>query len=180
MNKNDTHLICYDLEFTSPTYCRAMKIPIEPMEIGAVKLDVVSMKNTGETFSQIVRPINMAGVTDEVLDLTGITRRDLDKAPYFADVWKRWHSFTGKSRLASWTGIDNDVLRNAYSLCEVTWPHHRNPMDAMSFTMGVFHAKNMSAKSFGLKAVSKYFGLPLPSHRALDDALAMSRILQVL
>ena len=172
--------VIFDLEFTDPNLCHALKIPAEPIEIGACRFSLETGEVKG-TFERIIQPTKHRGLTDDILNLTRLSLDSILQASKFSEVWREFLVFTGRTRLVSWTGIDHEVLRNAYTLAEVSWPHHNNPVDAMSVVMGIAMAQGWRPKSFGLKSVCSYLGIPrTDSHRALSDATAVANIMCLL
>ena len=101
--KNATHFIVFDIERNFRPY--KSEDPSEIVDIGAVKIDVSTMKVIGE-FSELVKP--SAPLTRHTTKLTGITKKDLTRCREFPSNYREIYSvhrrrfnicFMGKRRL---------------------------------------------------------------------------------
>jgi len=168
-------LVAVDLEYTESVFT----IP-EIVEIGAVK--ITSDMTVLETFQAFVRPDNLASFTDYSEQLTGIKRSDIENARTWNEVWKSFAQFTEftNCKLVAWHAYnDNYVLREAYRRNQIGYPHDPFIVDVAAMTYIIFSYLGVKTK-FSLGEVCKRLQLVQPSHRALEDAKCVVRILNVL
>ncbi|MEK9727421.1 MAG: 3'-5' exonuclease [Candidatus Margulisiibacteriota bacterium] len=139
------------------------------MEIGCVE---VIDGNIGASFHTLIRPTEP--VSPFVLKLTGISNDELEQAPLFPDVIESFYRFIG----------------NAYIVA------HNAPLDRLSYesicqyygflpatfvwidSQDVIKILNPKSSSLQLQSLLSIHGLLSEvSHRALDDALGLARLL---
>ena len=126
------------------------------LESGAVHAKVL---NRWSTFVNPARPIPI-----QVQQLTGISQRDVDAAPHFAQVAHELRRFVGNSPIVGHSiHFDLSFLES-----------HRLPLSNPAFdTFELASVLVPHASRYSLNQLGETFGLPnLCSHRALEDALA--------
>lgn len=154
-----------DLETTglSPTTNRII-------EIGAVK--VADGKIQEEYFHSLVNPQDEVSLF--IVSLTGIKRKELEKAPVIEEVMPDFLNFLGDNIFVAHNarfdfGFLNEELKRYY------WkPLKHDVID----TIKLAKRKHPGLKSYALEALIEHFGFDhKKNHRALDDAMITAKIL---
>ena len=136
------------------------------IEIGAVKYqDGVEV----DAFSTYVHsPIQ---VPANILELTGILKEDLDKAPEFQEIKDDFLHFLGDEILLGHRILfDFAHVKRAFALEKI--PYERKGID----TLKLCRTYMPEGQSKRLKDVCEYFGIPLENHRALADARGAAEV----
>ncbi|UNP74734.1 exonuclease [Bacillus nitratireducens] len=116
--KNATHFIVFDIERNFRPY--KSEDPSEIVDIGAVKIDVSTMKVIGE-FSELVKP--SAPLTRHTTKLTGITKKDLIGVGNFPQIIEKFIQFIGEDFIfISWGKEDYRFLSHDCTLHGVECP----------------------------------------------------------
>ena len=153
MNGPVKDYVCLDLE-TSGLYPRLDKI----IEIGAVK---VLGGVAAERFQTFVNPgRKLSGHTSEI---TGITDRDLESAPYIEEALPEFLAFAGELPL-----LGHSVLFD-YSFM-------KKGVDTLKLARKFL--PELESKNLGF--LCRHFGISHTAHRALGDAMATQRLYEVL
>lgn len=168
-------LIILDLEANMPSG--------KLIEIGAVRLmrDGGISKDTFSEFIQIDEPL-----TDYIINLTGITEKDLKKAKNFTEVGLRFYNWATKHSknilLCSWGNWDIPALRKNYEDNLIKYPFRGKSMDIKSIVVFLSCMFGKKLKSDGLTQALKQWGLKFEGerHRAKDDALMTAKLLQTI
>lgn len=170
-------LVVFDLETNGATEEDPTAHRI--VEIGAVKMNE-ELTIVGE-FSMLVdgRP-----VTQEVIDIHGITNEMLDGKPKFAQVHEDFEEFCGKKQdylLSGWgLYFDIPILRSEYQRIKKKFPHRGEGWDAKGSAWMDLLKNNKPVRHLNLKQAASLYGIPFEgqAHRAVDDARVTARILQ--
>ena len=176
----DSELIVFDLETTDIEACyRAGTVP-EIVEIGAVKVD--SSFEIVDKYVTFIRPNRLDLFTPFCEKFTGIKLAQVEKAPTWAEKYKEWLAFTcGDSiRMTSWgASFDFTVLKNAYALLKIPYPHSRVDIDSLSMVMSYSILEGVRVKNWSLSACCERFGITRDmKHRALPDSLDTAALLK--
>jgi len=192
------HLICLDLETSS-----ADKYTTEVLEIGSVAINPYNL-NIMDEFHSLVRPIDIEidDIDQKALDINGLKREDIAKAPPASLVinnWVEWiHKFNPtknnsnyKAPIACGWGIDNfdlPILDRYFQKFKhwdkkKNWRKPLNPIftfDVMKF-IWMFMRTNEDLNSVSLPAVLEYMGISKEEikeegHSALWDSQHTARI----
>ncbi|PGM97374.1 exonuclease [Bacillus cereus] len=116
--KNATHFIVFDIERNFRPY--KSEDPSEIVDIGAIKIDVSTMKVIGE-FSELVKP--SAPLTRHTTKLTGITKKDLIGVEKFPQIIEKFIQFIGEDSIfISWGKEDYHFLSHDCTLHGVECP----------------------------------------------------------
>ncbi|MES5893261.1 MULTISPECIES: exonuclease [Bacillus cereus group] len=116
--KNATHFIVFDIERNFRPY--KSEDPSEIVDIGAVKIDVSTMKIIG-VFSELVKP--SAPLTRHTTKLTGITKKDLIGVEKFPQIIEKFIKFIGEDSIfISWGKEDYHFLSHDCTLHGVECP----------------------------------------------------------
>ncbi|MUT64565.1 3'-5' exonuclease [Paenibacillus sp. NEAU-GSW1] len=97
--------IILDIEFNGRKF--ASELPMEVIEIGAVRLDS-NLKHTDE-FSALIKPVYFAKLNSFIKKKTGIPQEDIDRAHGFVKVIKEFTAWLNRSdafMLITWGGED--------------------------------------------------------------------------
>ncbi|HDR9241421.1 3'-5' exonuclease [Burkholderia vietnamiensis] len=151
---------------------------MEMIEVGAVWVGPAgSILNR---FQSYVRPIFNPQLTPFCMQLTGITQADVDAAPLFPEVADALRAFVTKHLQAgsiwmSWGAYDRRQFERDSARHDVAMPivmPHENAKRLFAKTQRI-------GKEVGMARACALAGLPLigTHHRALDDALNVSRLL---
>jgi len=161
--------IILDIEFNGRKF--ASDLPMEVIEIGAVRLD--SSLNPIDEFSSLIKPVYFSKLNSFIKKKTGIPQEDIDQADGFKQVIKAFNSWLDQSEevlLVTWGGED---------LKRIVYDTRMHKLDD-SFWMSVYYFdllkgylryKNVTNDVSVETALSD---LEITSdgtaHRALDDA----------
>ncbi|MFA6766728.1 MAG: exonuclease domain-containing protein, partial [Clostridia bacterium] len=160
----DTLYVIFDLETTG--IGTADKIT----EIGAVKMKDGKIVGIFET---LVNP--EMKLSDNIIELTGITNDMVEGAPKFEEVVADFYKFTrGAVLVAHNTRFDLDFLRK--QALPLLYNFDNDSLDTMMIAQ-----QYMKLKNYKLKTVCKEFGVEIENaHRALNDAIATARVFKKL
>ncbi|HHU42838.1 MAG: exonuclease domain-containing protein [Bacillota bacterium] len=160
----DTLYVIFDLETTG--IGTADKIT----EIGAVKMKDGKIV---EIFETLVNP--EMKLSDNIIELTGITNDMVEGAPKFEEVVADFYKFTrGAVLVAHNTRFDLDFLRK--QALPLLYNFDNDSLDTMMIAQ-----QYMKLKNYKLKTVCKEFGVEIENaHRALNDAIATARVFKKL
>jgi len=174
-------MVIIDLEVSDVEEARSNGTHPEMIDLGAVKIgrDLSII----DTYSQLIKPKNMAFVTDQTTRITGITPEMLEDAPTWDKAWECFCEFTdfNRTRLAAFHALnDHGWLRAAYQKYHLGYPHPGFVFDIASWMYGFCAWYGIKPRSWGLKNCCKRFGVPYEdeyAHRGLYDAQAAYGIL---
>jgi inhibitor of KinA sporulation pathway (predicted exonuclease) len=99
------HYVILDIEFNGRKF--ASDLPMEVIEIGAVRLDE-GLRQI-DTFTALIRPVYFAKLNKFIRDKTGITQEEIDRAgrfPAVIDRFIRWLGPPDSFLLVTWGGED--------------------------------------------------------------------------
>ncbi len=183
MNRYDGEFIVFDLEANAD---RSDSSAHEIIEIGAV---LVRGGQGDTTFSTLVRPTRK--LRDFTCELTGLTDEDLAAAPEPAVALRDFYQFVGERPMVAHNGLRYDIplLEAASTRAGVPMPefvmldtlelaHLAFPRAGNGIIANVDGSKPPAGRS--LDEMSRYFlgNQPRNSHRALDDARLLLRVLR--
>lgn len=178
---SDSTLIIFDLETTDHAVADTVGMVPQIVELGAVK--VTSQFEILDKIQFFVQPIALDSFTEFSESLTGITRKQLESAEPWKDLWRDFAKFTNYKaiRLVSWyTPSDWRVMREEYRIMELAFPHNPVMIDAM--TLAYMKAAEQGLKvSCSLNSFCERLNIErTEKHRALPDALATLQVLKAL
>ena len=173
--------VIFDLETTDHVEADTVGTVPQIVELGAVK--VTSDFEILDKIQFLVQPVALEQFTEFSESLTGITKKQLEAAESWEDLWRDFAKFTNfrAYRLISWyTPADWGVLKESYRNINIGFPHNLAMLDAMTLSyvrateqgMKVSCSLNSFCERLGIKRKEK--------HRALDDALAVVQVLRAL
>lgn len=144
--------------------------PSEIVDIGAVKIDVSTMKVIGE-FSELVKP--SAPLTRHTTKLTGITKRDLIGVEKFPQIIEKFIQFIGEDSIfISWGKEDYRFLSQDCTLHGVECPcmEKESRFDLQKFVFQAY--EELFEHTPSLQFAVEQLGLTWEGrqHRALADA----------
>ena len=160
-----TSYVCVDLETTglNPKYEKII-------EIGAVK---VMEGQVIDTFSTFVNPGRK--LEERTCELTGITQKQVDEAPYIEDVLPKFLEFCGDFALLGHRILfDYSFLKKAAVNQKLTF--EKKGID----TLRIARRFLPELPHRTLPYLCEHYGIPHQAHRALQDAEATCRLYQVL
>ncbi|EJR53108.1 hypothetical protein IIM_02472 [Bacillus cereus VD107] len=165
---NSTHFIVFDIERNFRPY--KSEDPSEIVDIGAVKIDVSTMKVIGE-FSELVKP--SAPLTRHTTKLTGITKRDLIGVEKFPQIIEKFIQFIGEDSIfISWGKEDYRFLSQDCTLHGVECPcmEKESRFDLQKFVFQAY--EELFEHTPSLQFAVEQLGLTWEGrqHRALADA----------
>ncbi|WP_219375597.1 exonuclease [Bacillus mycoides] len=166
--KNATHFIVFDIERNFRPY--KSEDPSEIVDIGAVKIDVSTMKVIGE-FSELVKP--SASLTRHTTKLTGITKKDLIGVGNFPQIIEKFIQFIGEDSIfVSWGKEDYRFLSQDCTLYGVECPcmEKESRFDVQKFVFQAY--EELFEHTPSLQFAVDQLGLTWEGkqHRALADA----------
>ncbi|MGH0512076.1 exonuclease [Bacillus cereus] len=166
--KNATHFIVFDIERNFRPY--KSEDPSEIVDIGAIKIDVSTMKVIGE-FSELVKP--SAPLTRHTTKLTGITKKDLIGAEKFPQIIEKFIQFIGEDSIfISWGKEDYHFLSHDCTLHGVESPcmDKESRFDAQKFVFQAY--EELFEHTPSLQFAVEQLGLTWEGrqHRAFADA----------
>lgn len=135
-------------------------------EIGAVK---IINGEIAEQFTTLIKPDYL--ITQEVIDVTGITEEMLKNSPKISAVLPDFMKFIeGSTLVAHNSDFDVKFIKRFASVEDF---EIKNPvLDTMDLSREVVK----TIKRFDLKTIADYFGIVFHHHRALSDAYATAEI----
>ncbi len=159
----DDAYVVFDIETTG---LNVLKDKI--IEIGAVKVKDRTIIDTYKTFVKIDE-----SVPERITELTGITDKDLENAPYFSDIVNDFLDFIdGSALVAHNASFDISFINNHLKKFRID--KELKGFDTIALSKVLLKGK---VKKFGLKRIASYFKVSLENHhRALDDANATAKI----
>jgi len=164
--------IIFDLEFTDVEIATASRTMPEIIEIGAIKVN--QRLEVKDSFQSLIRPSRLDTYSDYCERLTGISRDILEAADPFEKVWRYFAEFTDfrKWQICSWgTEVDVALLKQHYVTRGLAYPHHKVPLDAVSFYWAYCSIVGLRPVGWSLKAVCNQFSIERSdTHRALGDS----------
>ncbi len=158
----DASYIVFDVETTGLNVLND-----EIIEIGAVKVNGRAIVDTYKTFVKIDKSI-----PENITEITGISDKHLEKAPYFNEIVDDFLEFIDGSILVAHNAtFDVAFIKNHLAKCGIE--KELKFVDTIALSKVLI--KNI--KRYGLKRVASYFKVSLDNHhRALDDAMATAKI----
>ncbi|NSL67716.1 exonuclease [Bacillus toyonensis] len=173
--KNATRFIVFDIERNFRPY--KSEDPSEIVDIGAVKIDVSTMKVIGE-FSELVKP--SAPLTRHTTKLTGITKKDLIGVEKFPQIIEKFIQFIGEdSVFISWGKEDYHFLSHDCTLHGLECPcmEKDSRFDLQKFVFQAY--EELFEHTPSLQSAVEQLGLTWEGkqHRALADAENTANIL---
>ena len=174
-NNLKRHLVIVDFEATCWEDAPKLQGEREIIEIGAVKIDAISLAEAG-FFQSFVRPARHPHLSDFCVQLTHITQKQVDAAPRFPRALSRFVEWIGdpaEMLFCSWGEYDREQLRQDCAFHQLPYPFadaHVNLKQAFS------HYR--SGKPIGVHRALKALGMNFEGtlHRGLDDARNIARI----
>ena len=175
--------VIYDLEFTAwegsmrHRWLRPGEFK-EVVQIGAVKLDAVTLATVG-TFSAFVRPRINPVLSPYLENLTGITTQALrDEGCDFAQAYGAFLDFAGGAMCASY-GRDELVFEDNLRLYGMRKPANTPQYTDISLW---FRANGLEIRGLHSSDIGPKLGVPLDgqAHNALADSLSLAAGLRVL
>ncbi|MFC4601035.1 exonuclease domain-containing protein [Cohnella hongkongensis] len=167
--------IILDIEFNGRKF--ASDLPMEVIEIGAVRLDS-SLKPAGE-FSSLVKPVYFSKLNPFIRKKTGIPQHEIDAAPGFPSVIAEFESWLGSGDsflLVTWGGEDIKRIvfdTRMHKLNEAYW----TGLHYFDLLKGYLRYKKVSNDVSVEAALQELNLVPEGSaHRALDDARMTSEV----
>ncbi|TYP79462.1 3'-5' exonuclease [Paenibacillus methanolicus] len=171
--------IVLDIEFNGRKF--ASELPMEVIEIGAVRLD--ADMNQIDTFTSLIKPVYFAKLNNFIKKKTGIPQADIDIAPGFRKVSADFIAWLSKSEsflLITWGG--EDLKRIIYD----TRMHKQDDAFWMAATYfdllkGYLRVKNVT-NDVSVEAALAELAIEAEgsAHRALDDAIMTAKILRAI
>lgn len=175
----DREVVVFDLETTDTDLAMAAGVLPEPVELGALLIN--SNYEVQDSVTFLIQPKKLDSFTEFSEQLTGITRRELEKAKKWEEQWRQFaglSSFNQKPLMAWGKFFDAGVLRAAYARSRLGFPHRPAILDALSIAYGFAIRWGFNFGSYSLGEVANYFGIPRQSkHRALPDAITIVEVL---
>jgi DNA polymerase III epsilon subunit-like protein len=117
-----------------------------------------------DEFHSLVKP--RVGIAQGATRTHGITMDAVSDAPYFEEVWPRFHEFCGRDMLVAHNGYQFDfpILQRMAGVSLCTY-------DTLPL------ARDLHPGSAKLPDLARHFGIdPGASHRALDDTRTLARV----
>ncbi|MCC3375069.1 3'-5' exonuclease [Cohnella sp. REN36] len=167
--------IVLDIEFNGRKF--ASDLPMEVIEIGAVRLDA-SLALT-DTFSAMVKPVYFSKLNSFIKKKTGIAQEEIDAASGFVKVigdFQAWLGGNDSFLLLTWGGEDLKRIifdTRMHKLDDAYWLG----VDYFDLLKGYLRYKNVT-NDVSVEAALQDLGISAEgsAHRALDDARMTSEI----
>jgi len=167
--------IILDIEFNGRKF--ASDLPMEVIEIGAVRLDA-DLRPAGE-FSTLIKPVYFSKLNAFIKKKTGIPQEDIDVAPGFPRVIAEFEQWLGKGDsflLVTWGGEDiKRIVFDArmHKLNDAYWTglHYFDLLKGYLRYKKVTNDVSVEAALLDLNLVPEG-----SAHRALDDARMTSEV----
>lgn len=177
MDANIEHLVVVDLEATTSSDGSLPKEEMETIEIGAVFVSAKDYRVERE-FQSFVRPVRHPTLRPFCTELTSITQSDVDAAPSFPVVFRKFcESITtpfDRTLFGSWGRFDKTQFERdcLYHDIPYTLPPHINLKDVFSATQGKrrLYAMSEALHVAGVELVGTH-------HRGIDDARNIASLL---
>ncbi|WP_338596919.1 3'-5' exonuclease [Clostridium baratii] len=149
-------------------YINSLEVQNEIIEIGAIKVDKY-MKVIGK-WKAYIKPSILPILNPEIIDITNITNKDLEKGISFEEGMDKLKSFVSDDILCSWAKDDvAQIIINAHHHNYENLKWIRNYLDIQEYTSNVLGVK----KSLSLKNALKRLNIKIDNsllHDALNDA----------
>lgn len=163
----DNVFVVFDLETTglnsSPSAGNMDKI----IEIGAYKIIGGEIK---ESFNTFINP--QRKLSEEIIKLTGIDQKTVDKAPTYERVMPDFFKFCDGAYLVGHNAAGFDFRFIDYYSSKCGYVPERRLFD----TLPLSHQILKDLPNFKLNTVADHFGITFNHHRAADDALVTAKI----
>jgi len=167
--------IVLDIEFNGRKF--ASELPMEVIEIGAVRLDA-SLRAVDE-FAAFVKPVYFAKLNSFIRKKTGIAQEQIDAADGFPRVIRDFVDWLGRSEsflLVTWGGEDLKRIiydTRMHKLDDAFWM----ATDYFDLLKGYLRIKNVT-NDVSVEAALQELGISSDgsAHRALDDAKMTAEI----
>jgi len=148
------------------------------IEIGAIKLN--SKFEVVGTFQSLINP-NRVYLNKRILEMMGVTVRDIYKAPNVETVMKKFELWLGINyTIFTWGRDDKRILLENHNYRgEKVGRYHwiKNTIDLQE-KFSVIYDKVSGGNQVGLKTALDYYHIPMDKqqHRALNDAEYLAKI----
>lgn len=161
--------IVLDIEFNGRKF--ASDLPMEVIEIGAVRLD--DQLQVKDEFSSLIKPVYFSKLNSFIKKKTGIPQEALDRAPRFPEVIRDFLEWLGPSDsclLLTWGGEDLKRIvmdTRMHKLDDTYWM----TIDYYDLLKGYLRHKGLK-NDVSVEAALQELGIAADgsAHRALDDA----------
>jgi len=167
--------VVLDIEFNGRKF--ASDLPMEVIEIGAVRLDE-QLRQTGE-FSALIQPVYFAQLNSFIKEKTGIPQEAIDQAERFPKVitaFMNWLGDNDSFLLVTWGGEDLKRIvldTRMHQMDDAYWLG----VDYFDLLKGYIRYRNMKNDISVEAALAELDITPEGSaHRALDDAKMTAEI----
>jgi inhibitor of KinA sporulation pathway (predicted exonuclease) len=171
--------IILDIEFNGRKF--ASDLPMEVIEIGAVRLD--SSLRLKDEFASLIKPVYFSKLNSFIKKKTGIPQEDIDRADSFSRVIAAFRAWLNRSEsflLVTWGG--EDLKRIVYD----TRMHKLDDSDWLSvhyfdLLKGYIRYKNVT-NDVSVEAALLDLGISGEgsAHRALDDARMTAEVFRTI
>ena len=142
------------------------------MEIGCIELN---NKGLGSSFHSLIRPL--CKVSPFVLNLTGIHESDLMVAPTFPDVVALFHDFIDDAVMIAHNAPLDESSYHASCHAHGIIPLNKTWVDSQNIIKWMVP----TIPSLRLSELVSLYDIPISaSHRALDDAMGLARLLMAI
>lgn len=162
----DNTFVVFDLETTglnnSPSSGNMDRI----IEIGAYKILGGEIK---ESFTTFINPEKK--LSDEIVNLTGITPEMVQDAPVYAKVMPDFFKFCQGAYLVGHNIAGFDFKFVDYYCSRLGYMLERKLFDTLQLSQEMLFLSN-----YKLNTVADHFGITFNHHRAIDDALVTAKI----
>ncbi len=163
------HYIILDIEFNGRKF--ASDLPMEVIEIGAVRLDAALQPI--DEFTSLVKPVYFAKLNSFIKEKTGIPQEGIDRAPGFPAVASKFRAWLDRSEefiFVTWGGEDmKRIVLDArmHKLDDAYW----TAIPYFDLLKGYIRYKNVT-NDVSVEAALAELGISNEgsAHRALDDA----------
>ena len=173
------HYVILDIEFNGRKF--ASDLPMEVIEIGAVRLDE-ELREAG-TFTSLIRPVYFSKLNRFIREKTGITQEEIDGAERFPAVIRsfiRWLGPPESYLLVTWGGEDLKRIvldTRMHKLDDAYWLSVR----CYDLLKGFLRVHDLKS-DVSVERALEMLGLPNSgkAHRALEDAIMTAGIFRAL
>ncbi|MFC4307071.1 exonuclease domain-containing protein [Cohnella boryungensis] len=167
--------IILDIEFNGRKF--ASELPMEVIEIGAVRLD--SSLRLKDEFSSLIKPVYFSKLNSFIKKKTGIPQEEIDIAPGFPRVIAEFEEWLGRSEnclLVTWGGEDMKRIvfdTRMHKLNDAFWMgiHYFDLLKGYLRYKKVTNDVSVEAALLDLNLAAEG-----SAHRALDDARMTSEV----
>ncbi len=167
--------IVLDIEFNGRKF--ASELPMEVIEIGAVRLD--DQLRYMDEFSSLIKPVYFSKLNSFIKKKTGIPQEELDRAPRFPEVitdFLAWLGPADSCLLLTWGGEDLKRIvidTRMHKLDDAYWMN----VDYYDLLKGYLRHKGLK-NDVSVEAALQDLGIHVDgsAHRALDDAKMTAEI----